>query len=273
MATPQKGTRPETTAVSSRSDEPCPQAELVGSRLTVYCPKIKRYFPGRVIEYDARTKVHTFVYYKLFDARVEEIGNLGRTGGCRDYLLLLPTIEELVPGSPIGKKIFVEMNIIGRAAKVESFLGDNPGLDARKKVYTAIVLQSVTQGVGEGDVENGHHSTSGGLYEVIFLHDKYIDVVDLRSKDYTILDMHTNEPIKEVQASVTHEAVGVRPDLGRDIELYSPEEDFYYTCRVIGFDEASGKHKVHYNDGAVKTIKLDDEKWRFAARHLIRKRN
>ena len=72
---------------------------------------------------------------------------------------------------------------------------------------------------------------------------------------------------------MTLEAVRVQRDLGRNIGLYSPEEDFYYTCKVIGFDESRSKHKLHYNNGAVKAIKFDDEKWRFVARRSIRNLN
>ena len=52
------------------------------------------------------------------------------------------------------------------------------------------------------------------------------------------------------------------PLINARIEVYWPDDGYWYGCTVCGFELRSLKHKLRYDDGVEETLDLLDEEWR-----------
>ena len=64
------------------------------------------------------------------------------------------------------------------------------------------------------------------------------------------------------ELGATHEL-----QVGDKIEVYWPLDDQYYPGPVSDYSEATGKHRIAYDNGQVENLKMKEENWHIMPRN------
>ena len=108
--------------------------------------------------------------------------------------------------------------------------------------------------------------------ELALKYQKANDIMDTAlNESIDSITMDAGNPTDDSVSSTEPDELGPTRELkiGDKIEVYWPLDDQYYPGSVSEYAEATGKHRIAYDDGQVENLKMDEENWRILTTNQV----